>query len=70
MAGRDCQSQQAVEDCLKDQALLDKIAADQKFAAEVLKVSSTPTFFINGEMIKGAVSFEDFDKVIKPLLKS
>ena len=63
-------SQQAVEDCLKDQALLDKIAADQKFASEVLKVNSTPTFFINGEMVKGAVSFEDFDKLIKPLLKS
>ena len=63
-------SQQAVEACLKDQALLDKIAADQKFANEVLKVNSTPSFFINGEMVKGAVSFEDFDKLIKPLLKS
>jgi len=63
-------SQQAVEDCLKDQALLDKIAADQKFAAEVLKVNSTPTFFINGEMVKGATSFEEFDKKIKALLKS
>jgi protein-disulfide isomerase len=63
-------SQQAVEDCLKDQALLDKIAADQKFAADVLKVNSTPTFFVNGEIVKGAVAFEDFDKVIKPLLKS
>ena len=29
-------SQQAVENCLKDQALLDKLAADQKFANEVL----------------------------------
>ena len=63
-------SQQAVEDCLKDQALLDKIAADQKFAAEVLKVNSTPTFFINGEMVKGETSFEEFDKRIKSLLKS
>jgi protein-disulfide isomerase len=63
-------SQQAVEDCLKDQALLDKIAADQKFASEVLKVNSTPTFFINGEMIKGETSFEEFDKRIKSLLKS
>ena len=63
-------SQQAVEDCLKDQALLDKIAADQKFAAEVLKVNSTPTFFINGEMVKGATTFEEFDKRIKALLKS
>jgi protein-disulfide isomerase len=63
-------SQQAVETCLKDQALLDKIAADQKFASDVLKVNSTPTFFINGEMIKGETSFEEFDKKIKSLLKS
>jgi protein-disulfide isomerase len=63
-------SQQAVDDCLKDQSLLDKIAADQKFANEVLKVNSTPTFFINGEMIKGETSFEEFDKRIKSLLKS
>ena len=63
-------SQQAVETCLKDQALLDKIAADQKFATEVLKVNSTPTFFINGEMVKGETSFEEFDKRIKALLKS
>ena len=63
-------SQQAVEDCLKDQALLDKIAADQKFAAEVLKVNSTPTFFINGEMLKGEQSFDEFSKRINALLKS
>jgi protein-disulfide isomerase len=63
-------SQQAVEDCLKDQALLDKIAADQKFANEVLKVNSTPTFFINGEMLKGETSFEEFSKRINSLLKS
>jgi protein-disulfide isomerase len=63
-------SQQQVEDCLKDQALLDKIAADQKYANEVLKVNSTPTFFVNGDMIKGETSFEEFDKKIKSLLKS
>lgn len=63
-------SQQAVEECLKDQALLDKIAADQKYANEVLKVNSTPTFFINGEMLKGETSFEEFSKKITPLLKS
>ena len=63
-------SQQQVEDCLKDQALLDKIAADQKYANEVLKVNSTPSFFINGEMLKGDQSFEEFDKRIKSLLKS
>jgi protein-disulfide isomerase len=63
-------SEQGVETCLKDQALLDKIAADQKFAADVLKVQSTPTFFINGEMIKGEQSFEEFSKRINAMLKS
>jgi protein-disulfide isomerase len=63
-------SQQQVETCLKDQALLDKIVADQKYASEVLKVDSTPTFFLNGEKIKGETSFEEFDKRIKALLKS
>jgi protein-disulfide isomerase len=63
-------TEQNVEDCLKDQALLDKIAADQKYANEVLKVNSTPTFFINGEMLKGETSFEEFSKHITPLLKS
>ena len=63
-------SGQQIEDCLKDQALLDKIAADQKYAADVLKVNSTPSFFINGELIKGDTRFEEFDKRIKALLKS
>jgi protein-disulfide isomerase len=62
-------SQQEVEDCLKDQALLDKIAADQKYASDVLKVDSTPTFFINGEKIKGETSLEEFENKINPLLK-
>ncbi|WP_375310554.1 DsbA family protein [Bradyrhizobium sp. A5] len=63
-------TQSQVEACLKDQALLDKIAADQKYASDVLKVDSTPTFFINGEKIKGETSFEEFAKKINPLLKS
>src|SRR6202022_4836028 len=39
-------SEQAVEACVKDQALLDKLSADQKFAFETLKVNATPPFFI------------------------
>ncbi|HLZ04350.1 MAG TPA: DsbA family protein [Bradyrhizobium sp.] len=62
-------SKQEVDDCLKDQSLLDKISADQKYASDVLKVDSTPTFFINGEKIKGETSIEEFEKKINPLLK-
>jgi protein-disulfide isomerase len=63
-------SQQAIESCLKDQALLDKLTANRKFAVEVLKIPGTPTFFINGDMVEGVQSFEEFEKKIKPLLKS
>jgi protein-disulfide isomerase len=62
-------SERAVEACEKDQALLDKLAGDQRFALEVLKVDSTPTFFVNGERLKGAMSFEELEDRIKPLLK-
>ena len=44
--------------------------ADRKFAADVLKVDGTPTFFINGETILGTAAFEEFDNKIKSLLKS
>jgi protein-disulfide isomerase len=59
----------AVEACIKDQTQLDKLGADQKIANEVLKVDATPTLFVNGEMIKGAPSFEELDKKIKSQLK-
>ena len=62
-------SEQAVETCEKDQTLLDKLSADQKFAFEVLKVDSTPTFFVNGERLKGAMPFEELDEKIKSLLR-
>ena len=62
-------SEEAVETCGKDQALLDKLSADQNFAFEKLKVDVTPTFFINGEKVKGGMSFEELDKKIKSLLR-
>jgi protein-disulfide isomerase len=62
-------TEQAVDACGTDQTQLDKIAADQKVAHEVLKVDATPTLFINGEMLKGGPSFEELDKKILLLLK-
>jgi protein-disulfide isomerase len=61
---------EAVEACLKDQALLDRINADRKFAMEMLKVEGTPTFFIGGESIVGEAPFEEFESKIKLLLKT
>jgi len=69
VGGRFGMSEQAVEACVKDQALLDKLTADQKFAFDELKVDATPTFFINGERLKGAMAFEELDKKLASLLK-
>ena len=63
-------SAQAVEDCLKDQTMQDKISSGQKYAEDVLKVEGTPTFFINGDAIVGEASFEEFAKRINALLKN
>jgi protein-disulfide isomerase len=63
-------SAQSVEESLKDQAMQDKIATNQKFAENVLKVEGTPTFFINGQVIVGEAEFAEFDKRIKSLLKT
>jgi protein-disulfide isomerase len=62
-------NQQAVEGCIKDQTLLDKLTADQRSAIDELKVDATPTFFINGERFKGSMAFEDLEKKLEPLLK-
>ena len=69
VGGQAGMSEQAVETCAKDQTLLDKLAADQRFAFDVLKVDSTPTFFVNGERLKGSMSFEELEAKIKSLLK-
>ena len=62
-------SEQDVATCERNQAMLDKLAADQKYAHQTLKVVSTPTFFVNGERLQGSMSFEELEERIKPLLK-
>ena len=69
IGGQSGMSEQAVDACEKDQALLDKLKADQAFAFDVLKVDATPTFFINGERVKGSMSFEELEARLAPLLK-
>jgi len=59
----------AVEACVRDQDLLDKLKADQKFAYDRLKVDATPTFFINGTRVNGAISFEELEARLARLRK-
>ncbi|CCV11918.1 DSBA oxidoreductase [Mesorhizobium sp. STM 4661] len=57
----------AVETCLKDQSLLEKITAIAE-AGKGFGVDSTPSFFINGKMQKGALTLEKFSEIIDPLV--
>jgi protein-disulfide isomerase len=56
--------------CLANQKVLDGIEWVRNRASDKFKVGSTPTFFINGQMQVGAMSFDDMQKLIDPLLKS
>ena len=61
-------SQEKFEATLRDQKLYDAVNAVKNRGAEKFKVDSTPTFFVNGQRIKGAASIDELEKVIKPIL--
>jgi len=54
--------------CRKDEKIFNGIRNMQKQANEELGVSSTPTFFVNGQKLEGHHPVESFDEVILPLL--
>jgi protein-disulfide isomerase len=61
-------TQESAEACLKRQDLYDAVLDVKNHGAEKLGVSSTPSFFINGQLRPGALTIEEFDKILKPLL--
>jgi protein-disulfide isomerase len=62
-------TQESFEACLKNQSVYDAVEWVRKRASDKFGVSSTPTFFINGRMERGALSLEEFEKIIEPLLR-
>ena len=63
-------SEQDFEKCLANQQLLDGMEKARQHAAAKLKISSTPTFFINGKRHAGDISIEAMAKLIEPYLKA
>ncbi|GAB6843864.1 protein-disulfide isomerase [Methylorubrum rhodinum] len=61
-------SKEKFEACLKDQKTYGAINAVKTRGLETFKVESTPTFFINGTKYSGALSIEEIEKIIKPIL--
>lgn len=60
-------SREKVESCLNDKAVLERITKGHAEAATVLTIEATPTLFINGERISGAVPFSELDAKFKAL---
>jgi protein-disulfide isomerase len=64
-------TKESFDKCLTDQKLLEGITGVRDHANKSLKVSSTPTFFINGRKLTDrSDQIESFDRAIEPLLKN
>ena len=62
-------TQQSFDECLANQQLLNNLEEQRTRATQKFKVNSTPTFFINGKTVRGALTPEELDKQIAPYLK-
>lgn len=60
-------TEQSFDACLSNQALFAGIEEVRRRGA-AFGVQATPTFFINGKKVEGALSLEELDKAIEPLL--
>lgn len=61
-------NEQSFEQCLSNQKLLDEME-DVRQRGQKLGVTSTPTFFVNGKIYRGAITIEELEKQIQPYLK-
>ncbi|MEM6666267.1 MAG: thioredoxin domain-containing protein [Pseudomonadota bacterium] len=55
--------------CLTNQELFEGVQASRARAQSEFGVSSTPTFFVNGNMVRGAVSIDEFENQMEPFLE-
>lgn len=63
-------TQESFESCLKNQQLYDAVSQTRDRASEKFGINSTPTFFINGKRQTGAITVDELEKLLAPLLKS
>jgi len=62
-------TEQTFEACVTDQKLTQSIEDTARRANEKFGVSGTPTFFINGQTLRGEATLESLGKLIDPLIK-
>lgn len=58
-------SDDTFEACMKNEKIFDHVKSVAERGAKTFGVRSTPTFFINGEKVEGALPYSDFEPIIK-----
>lgn len=55
--------------CIQDEKGLERIQANIDSGVQTYKISSTPSFVVNGKLVSNVRNFDDLAKVIDPMLK-
>lgn len=61
-------SNEKFEECLRDQKLYEAVMDVRKRGEDAFGVSSTPTFFINGQRRAGSMTIDEIEAAIKPII--
>jgi protein-disulfide isomerase len=61
-------TQESFDACLKNQTLYDAVIKTREAASEKFGINSTPTFFIDGKLQRGAMTVAELEKILDPLL--
>lgn len=61
---------ESFKQCASNQQAVESVITQREQAASKFGITSTPTFFINGELHSGDMSIEDMEKLIQPYLKA
>jgi protein-disulfide isomerase len=58
------------EACIKDEELENRILEERLRASKILKITGTPTFFINGEKLEDDYGIRTFEAIIDAILEN
>ena len=61
-------SEERFDQCMKDQRIFDHVKEVATRGAKTFGIRSTPTFFINGEKVEGAIPWNEFESLIEKAL--
>lgn len=62
-------SEEQFEACAGDQSKLQKIRAQQDADAAKFKIESTPSFLVNGKLVSGGTTYDQFNKLLEDAAK-